>query len=162
VAALVLGADTAEAVMAMAGLSAREAGAALARLEQGDLVVRGDGGHLVLLEAAFSEAARAAAPPTPPDEHGDAPAAQARVLRTFVRDGRLTQIPMVRSKRLVVLDHLAQEFEVGRRYSERQVNLMLGRWHADTAALRRYLVDEGFLARDKGEYWRSGGTVGGV
>jgi len=30
--------------------------------------------------------------------------------------------------------------------------------HPDTAALRRYLVDEGILARDRGDYWRAGGT----
>ena len=29
----------------------------------------------------------------------------------------------------------------------------------DYAALRRYLVDEGFLTREGGIYWRSGGTV---
>jgi hypothetical protein len=57
-----------------------------------------------------------------------------------------------------VLDLLAQEFEPGRRYSEKAVNLALGRWHADTAALRRYLVDEGFLDRAGGEYWRTGGS----
>lgn len=34
-----------------------------------------------------------------------------------------------------------------------------GRCHDDFAALRRYLVDEGFLARRDGYYWRSGGTV---
>jgi hypothetical protein len=28
----------------------------------------------------------------------------------------------------------------------------------DTAALRRYLVDEDLLARERGEYWRAGGT----
>ena len=39
------------------------------------------------------------------------------------------------------------------------VNLKLGLWHADTASLRRYLVDEGFLDRADGVYWRSGGTV---
>ena len=39
------------------------------------------------------------------------------------------------------------------------VNLMLGRWHPDTAALRRYLVDEEFLDRAAGEYWRAGGPV---
>ena len=32
------------------------------------------------------------------------------------------------------------------------------RWHPDVAALRRYLVDEGFMERDHGEYWRAGGT----
>jgi hypothetical protein len=39
------------------------------------------------------------------------------------------------------------------------VNRVLARWHPDTAALRRYLVDEGFLDRDGGQYWRTGGTV---
>jgi hypothetical protein len=57
-----------------------------------------------------------------------------------------------------VLDLLAQNFDPGRRYSEAMVNLILGRFHADVAALRRYLVDEGFLEREHGEYWRAGGT----
>jgi hypothetical protein len=83
----------------------------------------------------------------------------ARVLDAFVRDGRLLSIPVARAKRLVVLDLLVQEFEPGRRYSEQMVNLLLGKWHADTAALRRYLVDEGMLDREDRVYWRSGGTV---
>ncbi len=82
----------------------------------------------------------------------------ARVLRVFVRDGRLTSIPTVHSKRLVVLDWLSQRFEPGRRYSEKVVNLMLARVHPDTAALRRYLVDDEFLSRADGEYWRTGGN----
>jgi hypothetical protein len=28
--------------------------------------------------------------------------------------------------------------------------------HDDVAALRRYLVDDGFVDRDAGEYWRTG------
>ena len=39
-------------------------------------------------------------------------------------------------ERLVILDWLAQDFEPGKRYSEKMVNLVLGRRHADTAALR--------------------------
>jgi hypothetical protein len=39
------------------------------------------------------------------------------------------------------------------------VNAVLERWYPDPAALRRYLVDEGMLDREAGEYWRSGGTV---
>ena len=82
----------------------------------------------------------------------------ARVLRVFVRDGRLTSIPTVRAKRLVVLDWLAQRFDPGRRYPEAAVNLIIAAVHPDTAALRRYLVDEGILDRQRGEYWRTGGT----
>ena len=68
-------------------------------------------------------------------------------------------MPAARSKRLVVLDHVARTFEPGVRYPERDVNAMLGAFFDDYAALRRYLVDEGFLARDAGTYWRIGGSV---
>lgn len=81
------------------------------------------------------------------------------VLRTFFRDGRLTEIPAKESKRRIVLERIALEFEPGVRYDEKHVNAIVGRFHADHAALRRYLVDEGFLDRERGEYWRSGGRV---
>lgn len=67
-------------------------------------------------------------------------------------------MPARRSKRLAVLDHIAQEFVPGRTYPEAEVNELLGRYYSDYAALRRYLVDEDFLARDCAVYWRSGGT----
>ena len=108
---------------------------------------------------AARAAAASAAAGLEPRARSDVPAEDAKVLRAFVRDGRLLSIPTARSKRLVVLDRLAQEFEPGRRYGEATVNLMLGRWHPDTAALRRYLVDEGFLDRADGQYWRTGGSV---
>jgi hypothetical protein len=159
VAALVLGASDVEQVRRLTALDARAAGRALQRLLDTSLVVRGDDGTLHLLGEAFTLAARAEAERDPrPVEHDDQPADVARVLRAFVRDGRLTSIPAVHAKRLVILDWLAQRFEPGRRYSESMVNLMLGQVHADTAALRRYLVDDGFLSREHGEYWRSGGT----
>ena len=85
--------------------------------------------------------------------------AQQQVVGRFVQDGRLVIVPTKRSKLLLVLDHLAQSFEPGRKYSEPEVNEVLGSFHEDVAALRRYLVDEGFLSREGGVYWRSGGTV---
>ena len=86
-------------------------------------------------------------------------AERSRALSPFVRDDRLVVIPARLGKRLVVLDWLAQDFEPGVRYTESMVNLIIGRRHADTAALRRYLVDHGFLDRHAGEYWRCGGSV---
>lgn len=80
-------------------------------------------------------------------------------LRPFVRDGRIVAIPAKHGKRLLLLDWLAQDFEPGTRYTEQMVNLIIGKRHPDTAALRRYLVDEGFMSREAGVYWRSGGTV---
>ena len=82
------------------------------------------------------------------------------VLRAFVHpDGHLRELPARHAKRLVVLDHVAQSFEVGVRYPEAEVNALLRRFHGDYAAVRRYLVDDGFLTRENGIYWRSGGTV---
>ncbi len=83
-----------------------------------------------------------------------------RVLGAFLTgDGRLHTIPSKHAKLLVVLDHLAQSFEPGRTYPEPEVKETLTRFHPDHAALRRYLVENGFLAREDGVYWRSGGTV---
>ncbi len=81
------------------------------------------------------------------------------VLRAFFRNGRLTEMPAKASKRRIVLERIAVEFEPGIRYDERTVNAIVGRFHTDHAAIRRYLVDEGFLDRDRGEYWRSGGRI---
>ncbi len=83
-----------------------------------------------------------------------------RVIRPFIRDGRLVAIPAKRSKRLLVLDMLAQDFEPGVYYAEVEVNRRLRSWHPDVAALRRCLVDEGFLGRSGGcgDYWQVGGS----
>ena len=81
------------------------------------------------------------------------------VIERFLPAGRLVQMPAKRSRRLVVLDHVARVFEPGRRYPEAEVNVLLRAFYDDYAALRRYLVDEGFLARKDGQYWRSGGSV---
>jgi hypothetical protein len=157
-AALVLGAEDVDAVRELTGLGLREVVTALGRLVDAGLVVADEDGRHYLLGEAFRLAAIAAAP-AEPEEHGDVPREKAKVLRAFFREGRLLQIPTVRSKRLIVLDVLAQEFEPGRRYSEQMVNLILGRFHPDVAALRRYLVDEEFMDREGGEYWRAGGSV---
>ena len=78
-----------------------------------------------------------------------------------MRDGRIVTMPAKRSRRLVLLNRVAQLFEVGVRYEEGEVNLRLRNLHEDYATLRRYLVDEGFLDRDHGMYWRAGGSVDG-
>ena len=90
---------------------------------------------------------------------GSASEDEEAVLRTFFRNGRLTEIPAKESKRRIVLERIALEFEPGVRYDEKEVNVIVGRFLNDYAALRRYLVDEGFLTRDHGQYWRTGGRV---
>ncbi len=83
----------------------------------------------------------------------------AGVVGRFIKDGRLVTMPTKLGKLRLVLDHIARDFEPGRRYAEPEVNEVLQSYHDDHAALRRYLVDEGFLTREGGVYWRSGGSV---
>jgi hypothetical protein len=87
-------------------------------------------------------------------------AEEQRVVAQFTDpEGRLHTLPSKRSKLLVVLDHVAQEFELGRTYTEAEVNEVLLRFHPDFAALRRYLVEAQMMERRDNVYWRIGGTV---
>ena len=87
------------------------------------------------------------------------PTPEDAVLKNFTRDGRIVTMPAKRSRRLVLLNYVAQRFEVGVRYTESEVNRTLRDLHEDHAALRRYLVDEGFMTREHGVYWRTAGSV---
>jgi predicted transcriptional regulator len=71
-------------------------------------------------------------------------------------DGQLKTIPAQRKKLDAVLRYVVRSFEFGTRYTEQQVNEILGKFHEDTATLRRELIGAGLLARSTGgrEYWR--------
>jgi predicted transcriptional regulator len=71
-------------------------------------------------------------------------------------DGRLKAFPAQRKKFEAILRYVLRVFEPGVHIGEKQVNQMLGRFHEDTATLRRELVDYGMLKREGGggEYWR--------
>ena len=80
-----------------------------------------------------------------------------KVLRSFFdEDGRLRTIPAQRKKRLIVLERLAEAFEPGRAYSEREVNLTIADFHDDFCTLRREMVDEHLMSREDGRYRRIG------
>ena len=159
VGALALGAATTDEVQARTDLPKRRVLEALTRLEGVGLVVRDKDGSWSFDVARLKEIARHARPRDEPDDVGDVDARTASVLRTFLRGGRLTQIPTQHAKRLVVLDHICRIFDIGVRYPEKEVNALLRAFHPDYAALRRYLVEDGFLARERNVYWRTGGTV---
>lgn len=119
---------------------------ALRRLERGGLAVR-DGDAWRARPETFRDLLRTI------------PSAPAGPIDAFLVDGRLVSIPAKRAKRLMVLDYISQVFEVGVRYPEKEVDVALRAFHDDYAALRRHLVDEGFLDREANVYWRSGGSV---
>ena len=87
----------------------------------------------------------------------DADAYDNKVIRDYSRrDGSLKTLPSQRKKLEAILRYVVKAFEVGKRYSEKQVNEILRRYNEDTATLRRELVGFGLMKREGGggEYWR--------
>ena len=77
-----------------------------------------------------------------------------KVLRDFLEDGALREIPAYRKKRDVILRWLADQFAFGRTYTEAEVNEIIKRSHPDFATLRRELIGGRFMRRELGIYER--------
>jgi hypothetical protein len=91
-------------------------------------------------------------PPTPVDDYPDEE--ERKMLKNWFNGDQLVIIPEGNKRLEVLLKWLATYFEVGREYSEKEVNTIIKRHHDDTATLRRSLIDYGFMQRDHGIYWR--------
>lgn len=152
-----------EQVASGLGVRHRRVRKALGRLRSAGLVTadgRLNTAQLRELAAGLPRAEIAA----PDITDGEWTAEEREILSRFFEGDRLREIPGPRSKRLVILERLCQEFEPGIRYPEREVNFILQLFYPDYAALRRDLVDEGLMTRADGVYWRTGGRfpqVGG-
>jgi hypothetical protein len=77
-----------------------------------------------------------------------------KVLKTFFKHGRLVQFPTQLKKRLVILEKLLEEFEPERTYTELEVNQTLVEFNEDVASLRRGMISNGLMEREKGIYRR--------
>ncbi len=71
----------------------------------------------------------------------------------YFKDGRLLSIPPETKARKYILEKIAESFEWGRIYDEKEVNATLKTFHAEAATLRRDLVDQKIMMRESGRYW---------
>jgi hypothetical protein len=134
--------------VAVAGLSLDQRGQrALGKLLQSGLVEQAGDCYVVqpdTFRRALGEQASGAA----------MEGASARVGALFSR-GQLVSMPRAGALRIELLRYLLRRFERDRVYSEKEIQELLEPIYGDHAAVRRYLVDEGLMARDNlGTYWR--------
>jgi len=72
----------------------------------------------------------------------------------FRPDGTLISIPVKLAKKLAVLRHIASDLSPDTKSPEKQLNEIFAKYHDDTAALRRHMIEYGILGRDgESVYW---------
>lgn len=81
-----------------------------------------------------------------------------KILREYFpteMNGRLKTLPRKEKRKIVVLREIITHFELGKQYSEKQVNEILKSIFDDFVTLRRYLIEYGFMDRkdDGSRYW---------
>ena len=69
--------------------------------------------------------------------------------RNYANDaGRISRLPVKLSKKVELAMWALELFEVGRVYTEPEVNEIIGEYIEDFALIRRLLVEDGKLQRD--------------
>lgn len=81
-----------------------------------------------------------------------------KVLATYFKDGldgSIESFPSKEKRKIILLQYIVTKFEVGRKYTEKEINEILKPIFSDYASLRRYLIEYGFLDRsdDCTTYW---------
>ncbi|GKW44580.1 DUF2087 domain-containing protein [Planococcus sp. NCCP-2050] len=68
---------------------------------------------------------------------------------------RIEVFPSKEKKKLILLEFIAAQFEPNRKYSENEMNEILKKVYHDYVSIRRYLIEYGFLDRNKdgSSYW---------
>lgn len=80
-----------------------------------------------------------------------------KLKRYYTEDGKLIQYPQKRPMRILALIKIAEQFQVGTQYTEKEVNELIKRSIAfnDVEMIRRELYEYRFLGRhrDGSAYW---------
>lgn len=78
---------------------------------------------------------------------------QESVIRNFFsKEGKLRQIPAQYKKKLIALQHMAEQLQQGVTYSEKEINAFIKEYHEDFATIRREFIMHQFMYRENDIY----------
>ena len=86
------------------------------------------------------------------DKEDDALKAQAVVNNFIEADGTLKHLPSQRKKKIIILKHLINGLERGRKYPENEINEYIKRFHPDFATIRREFIINHCMYRENNIY----------
>jgi len=80
------------------------------------------------------------------------------ILKAYFKDGLdggISDFPKKEKRKIAILKHIMNRFEINRKYSEKEVNEILKGVYHDYVTIRRYLIEYGFMDRlaDGSYYW---------
>ncbi|WP_425448909.1 DUF2087 domain-containing protein [Dethiothermospora halolimnae] len=73
----------------------------------------------------------------------------------FNKDGKLDILPSKEKKKIIILKNIVENFNNNKKYTEKEINIILKRIYEDYVTIRRYLIQYGFMKRTKDckYYW---------
>ena len=80
-----------------------------------------------------------------------------RTIDNFFEYGKLKAIPTQQKKRKIILEHIASAFLPDHIYSEREISMIIADYYDDFCTIRREMVAEKIICRNKDGYWLSMG-----
>ncbi len=92
------------------------------------------------------------------DRYAITEAEKKKTLSTYFKDGldgQLDKFPSKEKRKLIVLQNIITHFELHKVYSEKEVNQILEPVYHDFVTVRRYLIEYGFMERNRDgtAYW---------
>ncbi len=76
-----------------------------------------------------------------------------KVLRTFIKKQKLVKLPVQKKKKLIILEEILKRFKPSKKYTEEEINKIIIPVYEDYCTIRRLMVDEGYMQRNKQFYW---------
>lgn len=75
-----------------------------------------------------------------------------KVIKAFMPYGYCEVMPAQSKKRMIIYEEIFRKFEVGKQYTEKEVNALIGQVHGDFCTVRRAYVGMGWMTRENGIY----------
>jgi len=75
-----------------------------------------------------------------------------KILFTFMSSGKITKMPSQLKKKLVLIEEICRSFDMGKSYTEKEMNLKIADYYDDFCMVRRFFVDYGLFTRENDVY----------